>query len=180
MVDFSLIERPNYLRLYGAPYTLDVPASPTLILRKQTRPFLTWETQLSFRPTSPYTEAGTVVFWNNFVYSSIGIRLSSTNNETKRIIRFRPAEGPIVEKQLQNEDSNVIFVIECSHVYRFGFRESHCPRDGIQWLGEVSNSTMTRDPPVGAAFTGMMLGLYAFGEFQPCLVPADFKYAEFR
>ena len=38
---------------------------------------------------------------------------------------------------------------------------------------------MTVVPPVGAAFTGMMLGLYAFGELEGCLVPADFKFAEF-
>lgn len=45
-------------------------------------------------------------------------------------------------------------------------------------MGEVSNEVMTRDPPVGAPFTGMMLGLYAFGELERCLVPADFRYAE--
>jgi hypothetical protein len=48
----------------------------------------------------------------------------------------------------------------------------------ITWLGAVQNQHMTLDPPVGAAFTGMMFGLYAFGELQPCLDPADFAYAE--
>ena len=50
----------------------------------------------------------------------------------------------------------------------------------IHWIGEVSIDTMTRDPPVGASFTGMMFGLYAFGEREPCLEPADFRWAEFR
>jgi hypothetical protein len=30
------------------------------------------------------------------------------------------------------------------------------------------------------AFTGMMLGLYAFGELQKCLTPADFAFASFK
>jgi beta-xylosidase len=34
--DYSLTERPNYLRLHGGPYNLSVPASPTMFLRKQT------------------------------------------------------------------------------------------------------------------------------------------------
>lgn len=49
----------------------------------------------------------------------------------------------------------------------------------LQWIGEVANSVMTRAPPVGAPFTGMMLGLYSYGELQKkCLTPADFHYAE--
>lgn len=36
---------------------------------------------------------------------------------------------------------------------------------------------MTADPPKGMAFTGMMLGLYAFGELEPCLRPADSCFA---
>ena len=49
----------------------------------------------------------------------------------------------------------------------------------MQWIGEVDTEIMTADPPVGMSFSGMMLGLYAFGEMEGCLVPADFEYAEF-
>ena len=50
--------------------------------------------------------------------------------------------------------------------------------DTVVWLASVSMRTMTVDPPNGMAFTGMMLSLYAFGELEPCLDPADFEYAE--
>ncbi|KAE8369680.1 glycosyl hydrolase [Aspergillus caelatus] len=177
--DFSLIERPNHLRLHGGPYNLSVPSCPTLFLRKQTHHYCTWETQLSFNPQSPHTEAGTVVWWNYFTYSSIGIRLSPTK-EGARIVRFRPAEGEVIDRELDSAVSDVVFFIECGDQYRFGFREVNGIDSQTHWIGEVQNSTMTQSPPVGAPFTGMMLGLYAFGERQRCLVPADFAYAEFR
>ncbi|KAI9930244.1 hypothetical protein MW887_012056 [Aspergillus wentii] len=128
-VDYSLSERPNYLRLYGGPYNLSTPTCPTLFLRKQTHRSCIWETRLSFHPTSDKTEAGTVVWWNYFTYSSIGIRLFSG----KRIIRFRSAEGNVVEHEL-NTQSDVIFFIECGENYRFGFKEAS---NETQWVGQV-------------------------------------------
>ncbi|KAH8601558.1 glycosyl hydrolase [Bisporella sp. PMI_857] len=179
--DFSLSENPGNLRLWGGPYTLSVPTCPTLFLRKQTSHSATWETQLSFNPTTSNTEAGTVVWWNYLTYSSIGIRLSRTD-PNKRILSLRPAEGEEVLLDLQTQDADVRLVIECGSRYRFGFVEVISGEEigNVQWVGEVSNEAMTADPPVGAAFTGMMLGLYAFGELEGSLVPADFRYAEFR
>lgn len=112
--DYSLIERPNCLRLHGGPYKLSDPACPTLFLRKQSERFCTWETRLSFTPSSPYTEAGTVVWMDYFTYSTIGIRLEvSSNNGTndapkekilRRIIRFTPPIGSgadVIERELK-------------------------------------------------------------------------------
>ena len=138
---------------------------------------------MSFRPTSVQTEAGTTVWWNYFTYSSIGVRLSPTGQEGTRIVRFRPAKGETVDLELASSASDVIFVVECGDAYKFGFKEVGVNDDQgmVHWIGEVKNRTMTEASiPVGAPFTGMMLGLYAFGELQRCLVPADFEYAEFR
>lgn len=49
--------------------------------------------------------------------------------------------------------------------------------EAITWLEEIPIRTMTADPPKGMAFTGMMMGVYAFGELEPCLDPADFSSA---
>ncbi|KAJ6123493.1 Concanavalin A-like lectin/glucanase subgroup [Penicillium samsonianum] len=173
VTDYSLTQRPNYLRLHGGPYNLSVPASPTMFLRKQTHHLCRWETRLSFQPTVDETEAGTVVWLNYFTYSSIGIRKDSKG----RFIRFRPSEGDIMEHRLDTK-SAVTLTVDCGIEYRFGYREG--TESDIHWIGSVSNSAATAAPPVGANFTGMMLGLYAFGERQRCLAPADFAYAEFR
>ncbi|CAI7643436.1 unnamed protein product [Penicillium glandicola] len=171
--DYSLTERLNHLRLHGGPYDLSVPASPTMFLRKQTHRHCTWETKLSFQPTEVEAEAGTVVWLNYFTYSSLGIRKDNKG----RFIRFRPSEGDIVEHRLDTE-TDVILTVECGTEYRFGCRED--TESDVHWIGSVSNSAATAPPPVGANFTGIMLGLYAFGERQRCLTPADFAYAEFR
>ncbi|KAF3019616.1 hypothetical protein E8E15_007835 [Penicillium rubens] len=171
VTDYSLTERPNYLRLHGGPYNLSVPASPTMFLRKQTHHFCRWETRLSFEPTAAETEAGTVVWLNYFTYSSIGIRKDGKG----RFIRFRPSKGDTVERRLDTKTA-VTLTVDCGTEYRFGYRED--THSDVHWIGSVSNNAATAAPPVGANFTGMMLGLYAFGERQRCLAPADFAMTE--
>ncbi|KAF4544217.1 Glycosyl hydrolases family 43 [Lasiodiplodia theobromae] len=180
--DFSLTERRGFLRLYGGPYTLSTPACPTLFLRKQTHDPVTWETKLSFRPDSPRTEAGAVVYWNQHTYSSIGIRKTPGNRTPGgRIIRFRNAEGETTDYELQSLESDVVLTIKSDHGYELGFRELGLQSEKVEvkWLGRVSSEVMTRNPDVGAAFTGMMFGLYEFGELEQCFAPADFEYAAF-
>lgn len=144
-----------------------------MFLRKQTHRHCTWETRLSFHPTADATEAGTVLWMNYFTYSSLGIR----KTEKGRCILFRPSEGETVECDL-GAATDIILAIECGTEYRFGYRED--TETSFHWIGSVANNAATKAPPVGANFTGMMLGLYAFGERQRCLTPADFAYAEFR
>lgn len=104
------------------------------------------------------------------------------------MVRFTPADGKIVEKKLSSRNAEIQFMIECNNDYRFGYRETARDpgetneKEAVPWhyLGSVANHIMTRDPPIGAPFTGMMIGLYAIGENEPCTVPADFKFAEFR
>ncbi|GKZ30288.1 hypothetical protein AbraIFM66950_008624 [Aspergillus brasiliensis] len=178
--DYSLTERPGYLRLYGGPYNLSVPACPTLFLRKQTHRFCTWETRLSFNPRNQVCEAGTAVWWNYFTYSTIGIRRAADGG---RVVRFSPAGGEVIDFSLRHSQSDVRLLIECVDAYKFGFQEisdDEKSPEPISWIGEVDNRSMTAAPPVGVAFTGIMLGLYAFGERQRCLDPADFHYVEWR
>lgn len=169
--DFSLSERDNHLRLYGGPYNLSAPACPTLFLRKQTHLVCTWQTKLLFSPGSEDTEAGTVLWWNYFTYTSLGIRKQGE----KRVIRFQSSEEKIAEEEI-DLTSEVILTIECGSEYRFGYRQQELA--GPRWIGTISNKAATKAPPIGACFTGMMFGLYAFGERQRVLTPADFEYAQ--
>ncbi|KAK8208400.1 glycosyl hydrolase [Phyllosticta capitalensis] len=172
--DYSLTERPGQLRLHGGPYTLSSPACPTVFLRKQQHEIMTWETKLSFRPASKDVEAGAVVYWNNFNYSSIGVRISDSTGD--RVIRYQPTLGDLIEVQLAEEVDDVVLLIESmDEAYRLGFRGTG--EVGVRWVGRQDKRTMTSDPSVGAAFTGMLFGLYAFGRNKPCLQPADFDYA---
>jgi beta-xylosidase len=183
-VDFKLAGTPRHLELYGGPWNLSTPAAPTMFLRKQTTRQTLWTTQLNYQPDSTRTEAGTVVWWNYFTYSSIGIRRSSSGS---RFVRYRPAAGDVADFPLQTKEADVFLFIDCHNLeYRLGFVElldvssGLSEKDNATWVGAVSTDIMTRDPEVGAAFTGMMLGLYAFGELEPCLTPAVFRFAAFE
>lgn len=154
-----------------------------MFLRKQTHRQVLWTTQLSFQPDSKRTEAGTVLYWNYLTYTSIGIRQA----DGQRSIRYLPAEGEEKSVPLKTADSDVFLAVDCQPThYRFGFVEveksggsSQDLVAAVNWVGEVNTAVMTRDPPVGMPFTGMTLGLYAFGDMERCLTPAVFKFAEF-
>ncbi|BCS28617.1 glycoside hydrolase family 43 protein [Aspergillus puulaauensis] len=193
--DYSLLStlpgnNKGGLRLHGAPYTLSTPACPTLFLRKQTHRFCVWETRLKFVPDSVNVEAGTAVYLNYYTHVSIGVRLlpasESGLNGGKRIIRFTPTNtGPEtqgVDVPLVSPDSDVVLRIECGDAYRFGFREVLRAADAgleMHWVGEVRNRDLVEAPlPVGAPFTGIMLGLYSCGDREAVLAPADFASAE--
>jgi len=138
---------------------------------------VTWETQLDFQPGVPRVEAGTVVWWNYTCYASIGIALS---NQDQTIVRFTPPETKPIE-QVISEKGEVKFIVDCTATsYRFGYQEVGAGTEEWIWLGEVDTEVLTRNPDIGQPFTGMMMGLYAFGELQPILTPAHFAYAEFR
>lgn len=181
--DISLTERPNYLRLYPGPHKLSSPASPVALFRKQQLKEGTWKTRLSFSPEVANTEAGTAVYWNYFTWTSIGVRRADSGG---RQIVFTPTEGEAIAVDLRNSSSEIDLVIECKkQSYRFGYQEvaesaKRIPTDkDISWLGEVSTNGMTKNPPIGHVFTGMMLGIYAYSDMQRSLVPADFYFAEF-
>ena len=76
----------------------------------------------------------------------------------------------------------MVLRIVCGNGYNFGFCEidQDGKRGDVKWVGEVNNRFMTREPPIGLAFTGMMLGLYSYAERQRSLTPADFSYVEVK
>jgi beta-xylosidase len=181
--DYSLTDRLGHLTLHGGPYTLSMPTSPTLLLRKQRHRPVTWETRLDFQPKVPRVEAGTVVWWNYLCFASIGIRLQERAGHFQRVVRFTPpANTGNPAEQVISETGEVTFVIDCTEQsYCFGFKAVDAWDDQEwTWLGEVDTQVMTRNPEIGQPFTGMLLGVYSFGELQPALSPAHFAYAEFR
>lgn len=187
-LDHAITSNPSRLRLYGGPYNLSVPASPTMFLRKQTSRCCVWETKISFHPMTEHEEAGSVLWWNYLTYSSIGIRKARSRDgmnpaPTARMIHFRSARGDTVSRLLEQPDSDVFLYIRCGKKYEFGFRELVGPGDEdgpIQWLGEASNEVMTSPPSAGLAFSGMMFGLYAFADYQRSLNAAEFHYAQIK
>jgi beta-xylosidase len=174
--EYSLQERSDHLRLWGGPYNLQSLESPTLVLRKQTFARGVWETRLDFQVQHTHCEAGTVVYWNPYTFSSIGIRKDP--DKKSRIIRFQSSTSPGIFTTTDHSLSSmghIKLAIKFSEVgYTLGYAELD---EEYHWFEQTSMESMTADPPRGMAFTGMMFGLYAYGELQRCLEPADFAFA---
>lgn len=177
--EYFLQEREHHLRLWGGPYDLQSLECPTMVLRKQTIARGIWETVLNFQAQYSHCEAGTVVYWNLYTFSSIGI-CKGTNGES-RVIRCKTPISPgnfTTTDRLLKHIGLVKLAIRFSETgYTLGYAELE---EDYQWFEQISIKTMTADPPRGMAFTGIMFGLYAFGELQRCLEPADFAFASLR
>jgi hypothetical protein len=112
----------------------------------------------------------------------MGIRLQKDGPQSKRVIRFTPPAnaGEVVHATIPDE-GEVKMTVDCTATsYRFGYRVVGDANEDWTWLAEVDTRILTRNPEIGQPFTGMMLGLYAFGELQPVLTPAHFAFAAFR
>lgn len=180
--DFEITINPSSLRLFGSPYTLGSPACPTVFFRKQTSRVGVWSTQLSFNPTSAHMEAGTVVYWNHLTYAHIGIKGSSQESRkqvTTHVFINGQAKGHSIG-ELKTKGDVTLFIWCTDKGYKLGFKPCDEPNEkAIQWMGETIVEEITADPPIGAAFTGMMLGVYATGNGDSGTVPADFSLVEF-
>ncbi|KAA8576194.1 hypothetical protein MFRU_009g01270 [Monilinia fructicola] len=181
--DYEISSTPPGLRLLGSPYTVSSPACPTLFLRKQTSRVGLWSTKLSFAPSSPHMEAGTAVYWNHCTHIRIGIR-GAAADVSRRIVEFhheingQHARGG---RRALETGGDVILLIWCTDEgYKLGYRPCDAgDGSGIEWLCEATVDEMTPNPSIGAAFTGMMLGVYATGNGDSGTVPAAFEFAEF-
>ncbi|CAK7214813.1 hypothetical protein SEUCBS140593_002317 [Sporothrix eucalyptigena] len=175
--NYTILANPPRLRLHGGPYSLSSPGSPNLLLRKQQHRSGRWIARLSFRPADAHEEAGTVVYWNYTTYSSIGVGISKTTRE--RVVRFRSPDGETAEHPLVG--GGAVLVIQCTEDgYRLGFLELDDSGEQPHWLGSVDSAVMTCEPPVGMAFSGMLLGVYAFAEHHGLSSPADFSSVSFH
>ncbi|KAK6521868.1 hypothetical protein TWF506_002071 [Arthrobotrys conoides] len=186
--EYSLTARQGFLRLYGGPYNLTVPECPTMLLQRQTRASIIWTTELEFYPDRKTYEAGTVVWWNSYTFSSIGIRVTESGQRYIAVKQASDGKGGFEEIRHELPEGKYPVQLHIKALpleYHLGFS---FPTDGepdhhlkrtktdITWLSSISTRIMTLLPPIGNAFAGMMFGVYAFGELERCLVPADFSY----
>tara|TARA_R110002003_G_scaffold2616_3_gene24510 strand:+ start:19239 stop:19577 length:339 start_codon:yes stop_codon:yes gene_type:complete len=112
----------------------------------------------------------------------MGIRLQNDGPHSKRVVRFTPPTnaGEVVHATIP-DNGEVKMTVDCTATcYRFGYRVVGDANEDWTWIAEVDTQVLTRNPEIGQPFTGMMLGLYAFGELQPVLAPAHFAFAAFR
>ncbi|RYO86632.1 hypothetical protein DL766_003525 [Monosporascus sp. MC13-8B] len=182
---YTLVERPDHLRLYGNCYNLWSPEAPAMLLRKQSSYTETFSAKLQFHPRKPGYEAGIVLWWNQCSFASIGIRLAAAddNGAHRKTVVFREPTGKAGDFKVSSHGAAAADAAETAALSVEAHPASY--RLKVAFGGEersfdVAAQTLTVTPSVGGAFCGAMFGIYSFGEWEPVLDPADFSDIKIR
>jgi alpha-N-arabinofuranosidase len=173
--DFSLTERPGWLRLNGSAVTLNDQDSPAFVGRRQTDLACHASTRLSFNPQHENEEAGLVLRGNEKNHYEIGITLK----DGKRQVFFRKTLGGKIIEPVQYEEIGAGDVVLSVDAAPLAYEFSCQPAKGS---AKKLGTALTRDfssEKIGG-FTGVFMGLYATGNGQKSTRPADFDWFEYR
>ncbi|KAL4748230.1 glycosyl hydrolase [Aspergillus terricola var. indicus] len=172
--EYSLADNPGSLSLYGNAYRIFDSECPSMLLQKQPAVSVDWRAGLRFAPENALEEAGTAVWWSQFAYASIGLRMSESgggyeenvhpiewNTNLELLIRARPTKYEL------------LFSVGSSGA---------CAGTDFTKLGEITASALTvRHPGRESPNTGAHFAIYAQGAYgMPCLQPAVFSFAEWE
>jgi xylan 1,4-beta-xylosidase len=172
--DWSLTERPGYLRLRGSRVTLSDKDSPALICRRQTALACRASTKLSFEPTADNEEAGLVVRGNDANHFEVGV----TMHDDRRQVFARQVLGGKVVEPVRYEDApagDLILSIAARPLeYEFFYQT---PDGSPMSLGTAKAQDLSSEKIGG--FTGAFIGMYATGNGKPSTQPAEFDWFDY-
>lgn len=174
--NYSLTERPGFLRLNGSAISMGDQDSPAFIGRRQTAMECRVATKLDFNPKGDNEEAGLVIRGNEVNRCEIGVTLK----DGKRQIFFRNiVKGNLVEPVRYEEigEGEVILSVEAKPLsYELFYQINDDPPKS---MGKALTKYLTFEEVEGYLFTGVYFGMYATGNGKKNTNPADFDWFEF-
>jgi alpha-N-arabinofuranosidase len=174
--NYSLTERPGYLRLLGTEITMEDQDSPTFLGRRQTAMKCRAAAKLDFNPKNEGEEAGLVIRGNEINRAEIGITLK---NGKRNVFFMNMVKGKLVEPVHYEEigEGEVILSVEAEPLsYELFYQvDDEFPVS----MGKVETKYLTFEEVVGYLFTGVYLGMYATGNGEKSTTPADFDWFDF-
>jgi alpha-N-arabinofuranosidase len=173
--DWSLAERPGFLRLHGSTVTLNDRDSPALICRRQTALACKASARLSFDPAdwSISEEAGLTVFANDKNHCEIGI---VPHDPTRQVIFRRTQNGAVTDVKYKGAGGGDIIFSVVARPLSYEFFYQSPDGDPIS-LGTAKTQDFSSEKVGG--FTGVYFGMYATGNGHQSTVPADFDWFQY-
>jgi alpha-N-arabinofuranosidase len=172
--DWSLTEKPGYLRLKGSKVSLKEKDSPAFVGRRQPDFNLAASAKVSFVPVADNEEAGLVVRGNDANHFSLVI----TQREGKRAVLFRKylQDKVVSEEYKEISKGDVILKISATELeYKFWAQ----PKDQeAMLLGTAATKDISNEKIQG--FIGAYLGMYASGNGKVNTNPADFDWFDYE
>jgi hypothetical protein len=175
--NFSLTDRPGYLRLKAAKDTLgNKEETPAFVGQRQPDFKVRARTSVEFNPTQEGEEAGLCVRANENNHYEIGIGfiggkaqvfLRNTAKGQGYILASRPLKKGKVQLEILSSESQ----------YQFAWSE-----DGGAWktIGASPASDLSREWDMAGGFTGAVIGLYATSNRKESAAYADFAWFEMK
>jgi alpha-N-arabinofuranosidase len=172
--NWSLSERPGWLRLKGSALTLDDPGSPVFVGRRQQHFSAKAATLVDFVPARDGDEAGLTVFMNWQHHYEIAV--TSENGTLQVILRRRigDLQACVARHTVKAGRIRLQIQAEPTH-YLFSYaQEGHNPVT----LG--SGATRYLSSEVAGGFTGVYLGMYATSNGKDSAPIADFDWFDYE
>jgi xylan 1,4-beta-xylosidase len=180
--NYSLTERPGYLRLKGDTSSITQGKKVTFAGRRQQHENFSATTSLDFKPVNETDEAGLTVFMDYKSHYDLSVK----NINGKRMLLLTCNLGMIkhVEKQIALGNGPLELKVEgivssaafsSANNYTFSYSEDGKPYQVISIVDGKYLSTETN-----GGFTGVYLGLFATGNGQKSVANADFDWFDYQ
>src|SRR5215813_463153 len=172
---WSLTERPGWLRLKGSGATLEDTEAPPVFIGQRQRYFESEiTTQIDFQPTRAGEEAGLALRMNNRHHYEFGI----AREGEQRVVYLRYVIGSIRAEAARKPigaGAVRLRIVSSAEMYRFQFAIGDGP---FQALGEVETRYLSSE--VADGFTGVFVGMFATGNGKDSSAAADFDWFEYK
>jgi alpha-N-arabinofuranosidase len=166
---YSLTERPGWLRLKGLALTLNDVDSPAFLGRRQRHFNCSATTRVDFEPQQDRQEAGLTVLMNERHHYEIAV--TRLNGLRQVIVRRRIGSLAAVVAHFNVEPGPLdLQVIANRYEYRFRFAAG-----GQEFVEAASGEARYLATETAGGFTGVYLGMYSSGKGT-----ADFDWFEYR
>ena len=172
--DWSLSDRPSWLRLMGSAIGLDAVDSPAWVGRRQRHFDCQVTTLLDFDPQRDGEEAGLTAFMNELHHYEIAV--TRLEGERYIIVRRRIGSLSAVVARERIDAGPVTLEIKADRgTYTFSYTpEGQTPRT------LAKGETRYLSAEVARTFTGVYFAMYATGNGQASTTPAFFDWFEYQ
>lgn len=172
--NFSLVERPGWLKLRCAASTLNENESKALIVRRQRHFSFSASTMIDFTPESEGEEAGLVLIMTEENHYEIAIRGSEIDKSIIVRRRVDDLTAIVAEVPVRMMGSIILHVGAVPSTYKLGFEME----GQITWLAKAESRLLSSE--VADTFTGVYLGMYAAGNGKESENSAWFDWFDYQ
>lgn len=177
--NYSLSERPGFLRMTGSDITLNDIASPSMICRRQRSFDCRFSAAIEFSPLDESHEAGLVVYANDRHHYEIfyTVRSHQPSIVVRRAIGTLSAEVACVPYSPASFGSagQIVLALQANSCqYQLGYLENE------RFVEIARAETRYLATEVAGCFTGVFLGLYVTGKHEPLAYFDWCDYQEFE